>query len=141
MEGVRRNILPYIAPMLASAGPPPSDLSAMAAEPKWDGARGSLSFDGLTLLVETRTRRDVTTCFPELAPMTEAFAGRSVVLDGELVVAGEGGRPDFYALSTRLSASREVTVERAAATVDAGHLRGLRPTVARRSAHNASSLR
>jgi bifunctional non-homologous end joining protein LigD len=112
MEGVRRTSLPYIAPMLASPGPPPSDLSAMAAEPKWDGARASFSFDGGALVVETRSRRDVTACFPELAPMAEAFVGRSVVLDGELVVAGEGGRPDFYALSTRLAASRDLTIQR-----------------------------
>lgn len=112
MEGVRRTSLPYIAPMLASAGPPPSDLSAMAAEPKWDGARAVLSFDGGALIVETRSRRDVTACLPELAPMNEAFVGRSVVLDGELVVAGEGGRPDFYALSSRLSASRDLTIQR-----------------------------
>ncbi|MDQ3641322.1 MAG: hypothetical protein M3450_07630 [Actinomycetota bacterium] len=109
---MRPPALPYIAPMLASSGPAPSDLSGHAAEPKWDGARASLLIDGSGLRIRTRAGRDVTGCFPELAPMAEALRAPSAILDGELVVAGAGGRPDFYALTTRLAASRPPTVAR-----------------------------
>jgi bifunctional non-homologous end joining protein LigD len=99
--------------MLASSGPLPTDLEMVAAEPKWDGLRLAFYSDRATgPRLVSRTGRTVTGCFPEVLPLSEAFAGRSVILDGELIVAGEGGHPDFYALSRRLGASRPMTVQR-----------------------------
>lgn len=43
--------------------------------------------------------------------MVNVVGARSAILDGELVVICEDGRPDFYALSAR-PAGRQVTVER-----------------------------
>jgi len=101
--------------MLASAGPLPAELSATAAEPKWDGARCIVEIDGTSeprLRMVSRSGRTVTSCFPELGPLTAVFAGRSAVLDGELIVMGREGRPDFYALSRRMTASKTPTVLR-----------------------------
>jgi ATP-dependent DNA ligase len=53
------------------------------------------------LTVRSRNGHDITTAVPELAPMAEQLAGRSVVLDGELVA--RQGRPwDFYGLGAGL---------------------------------------
>ena len=109
--------LPEIPPMLASLGPLPSDLGEAAAEPKWDGLRLAAYCEDDVLRLVSRTGRTVTSCFPELHPLAEVFAGRSVILDGELIVAGDGGHPNFYALSSRLGASRPATIQRLRRTV------------------------
>ena len=67
-------------------------------------------FDG-GLTVRSRNGHDITAAVPELAPMAEQLAGRSVVLDGELVA--RQGRPwDFYGLGARLGARSSVAAAR-----------------------------
>ncbi len=60
-------------------------------EVKWDGIRAQLRFDGQRLCVRSRSGRDCTTEFPELAVIREQLRGRSVLLDGELVCLGADG--------------------------------------------------
>ena len=69
-----------------------------------------LYFDG-RLIVRSRNGHDITTAVPELAPMADQLASRSVVLDGELVA--RQGRPwDFYGLGARLGARSSVAAAR-----------------------------
>src|SRR5438128_1469308 len=104
------SVVPSFSPMLASSGPVAAPASAWAFEPKLDGWRVLVSVDG-DLTVRTRHGHNVTTSAPELAPMVTALAGRSVVLDGELVA--RQGRPfDFYGLAPRLSARAPASVAR-----------------------------
>jgi len=74
-----------------------------AYEFKWDGMRALAHINdppgALRLL--SRNGNDVTAWFPELAPMAAALK-RPVVLDGEIVCMGAGGRPDFGRLQSRL---------------------------------------
>src|SRR4051794_35012918 len=94
---------PPVAPMLATLARelPSGDLSY---EPKWDGFR-CLAFVA-TSQVDLRSRHDrpLARYFPEVVGGFEALvaarAGRSLVLDGEIVLAGEP--PDFAALMARL---------------------------------------
>lgn len=90
-----------VAPMLAVAGDPPAG-SSYWHEPKFDGYRvGVVVEDGQARLV-SRGDRSLTAAFPTLAAAaTAAAAGRSMVLDGEVVAVGAGGRPDFEALQAR----------------------------------------
>lgn len=107
--------IPVIAPMLASTGPFPDDPTNTSAEPKWDGARCIAVIDDaadLRFRMVSRRGRTITSGFPELAPLADVFAGRNTVLDGELIVMGPGGRPDFYSLSRRMTASKPATVLR-----------------------------
>ncbi len=69
-------------------------------EPKLDGWRALIAADG-KVTVRTRNGRDVTRALPELTGLTDALAGRTAVLDGELV-AGAGRADDFYALTPRM---------------------------------------
>lgn len=104
--------VPRYKPMLASAGTIRGDAAEYAFEPKMDGWRATASVAAGRLLVRTRNGHDVTTSVPELRRLEEAFFGRSVVLDGELV-AHKGTPSSFYRLSGRMAASRAAAADTA----------------------------
>ncbi len=58
--------------------------------------------DGGRVRLQSRSGRDVTTMFPELAHMGEHLGMHALVLDGEVVAFGEDGRPSFARLQNRL---------------------------------------
>lgn len=103
-------MLPSVAPMLASSGPMPASDGAWAFEPKLDGWRVLVYVDG-ALDVRTRSGRSITAAVPELGGLAGALAGRTAILDGELV-AGQGRPDDFYQLAPRLAASWPRAVQR-----------------------------
>lgn len=98
-----------VSPMLAKAVdavPLPDSVSGgLSYEPKWDGFRGIVAFDGESVQIGSRGSKMLTRYFPEL---TEAFARilpGPCVLDGEIVVrTGEPGRErlDWEALTARI---------------------------------------
>jgi len=110
-----------VSPMLAKAVDtlPEQDSvpGGLGYEPKWDGFRGIVYFDGETCEIGSRGSKPLTRYFPEL---TDAFARllpAPCVLDGEIVVrSGEPGRErlDWEALSQRIhpAASRIRTLSR-----------------------------
>lgn len=75
-------------------------------QPKWDGVRATVrvGHDG-GLTVCSRSGRVITAQLPELAGLPDAV-GRPLLLDGELVVLGRDGRPDFDAVRYRLFSQR-----------------------------------
>ncbi|WP_410658245.1 non-homologous end-joining DNA ligase [Amycolatopsis sp. lyj-112] len=87
-----------IAPMLATDGEPPT--GGWGYEYKWDGYRSCLRVarGGETRLT-SRSGIDVTATYPDLTG--EALEGREAVLDGEIVVLDDQGRPSFPLLQTR----------------------------------------
>ena len=70
-------------------------------EPKWDGFRALVYWDGRELLVHSRDQRPLGRYFPELEAGVKALVPPGVVLDGEIVIAGQGGL-DFDALLLRI---------------------------------------
>ncbi|MFP5068946.1 non-homologous end-joining DNA ligase [Pseudonocardia nantongensis] len=87
--------------MLATPGPLPTG-DGWSFEVKWDGMRVLASVtEGAepALRLRTRSGRDVTANFPELAGLTELAP--DVVLDGEVVLL-DGGVPSFAALAHRM---------------------------------------
>lgn len=72
-------------------------------EPKWDGIRLLVSFDGTSTTLSTRSGRVVTDSYPTVAGFS---ADRPVVLDGELVALDESGRPRFELLQPVLNTRR-----------------------------------
>jgi bifunctional non-homologous end joining protein LigD len=100
-----REALPSgLLPMMAGGtGLPPSD-DGWAYEMKWDGQRVLAYLDGLRARLQSRTGRDITAVYPELAGLGPALSPRRVLLDGEVVVF-VGGRPDFGALQHRMNSS------------------------------------
>src|SRR5262245_17151626 len=70
-------------------------------EPKWDGFRVIVFRDGDDLLLQSRDEKPLDRYFPELrAPLTAQLRPRCV-LDGEIVIARDGGL-DFEALQLRI---------------------------------------
>ena len=128
-----------VRPMLATAGPLPAGplpagQSGWAFEMKWDGLR-ALSYvtgDGVRLV--SRTGRDITHAYPELAGLgaaVRAAGAERAVLDGEIValtatpdpaVISSSWRPSFEALQQRMNLSSSDDVRLLAARVPVTYL-------------------
>jgi bifunctional non-homologous end joining protein LigD len=86
-----------LEPMLCSSGAA-FDAADHLFEVKWDGVRAmAYCEDGIRLA--GRRRSDLAGRYPELAFLGELPAG--TLLDGELIVLGDDGRPDFPAILGR----------------------------------------
>lgn len=70
-------------------------------EPKWDGFRALVFFDGTEVYLQSRDCKPLGRYFPELVQQLAAVTTPGVVLDGEIVIAGPGGL-DFEALLLRI---------------------------------------
>jgi bifunctional non-homologous end joining protein LigD len=93
------------SPMLAVAAKKlPADDDAWAYEMKWDGYRAIVEVSDDQLRIVSRRGNDVTARYPELDGLPEAV-GIDIVLDGELVVLDDGGRPSFQAIQNHTSAA------------------------------------
>lgn len=91
--------------MLAAAGSLPSDDTGWAYEMKWDGLRALAFITGGVVRLTSRSGRDITHAYPELAGLADAVGPDQTVLDGEIVAFGGGDWPDFEALQQRMNIS------------------------------------
>jgi len=100
---------PPIVPQLARSRTALPDGDGWAYEPKWDGFRALAFVDGEELELQSRGGRPLGRYFPELT-----FPRGRYVIDGEIVIDGEGGLQDFDALSNRIhpAASRIALLSR-----------------------------
>jgi ATP-dependent DNA ligase len=73
-------------------------------EPKFDGYRALLFVDDVGCRVQSRRGRDISLSFPDIAETAAEQLPEGVVLDGELVIWGEG-QLDFAELQRRLASS------------------------------------
>jgi bifunctional non-homologous end joining protein LigD len=89
-----------IRPMLARTGEP-FDSKDHVFEVKWDGLRTLVFKRGDRIELQNRNLRDVTVSFPELADLKSSVGARTAILDGEAVVLGKNGTPDFGSLQNR----------------------------------------
>lgn len=95
--------------MLAKAVPtvpdPDSVPGGLVYEPKWDGFRGIVAFDGEQVEIGSRGSKPLTRYFPELVEAFVRLLPEPCVIDGEIVVSTEvsgGARLDWEALSQRI---------------------------------------
>ena len=70
-------------------------------EPKWDGFRALVFRDRDEILIQSRDEKSLNRYFPELIEPLRAQPPARCVLDGEIVVARDGGL-DFEALQLRI---------------------------------------
>jgi ATP-dependent DNA ligase len=110
-----------IAPMLAKAVSTLPDHDSVEGgfgyEPKWDGFRGIVSYDGESVEITSRGSKPLTRYFPELVEAFLAQLTEPCVIDGEIVLrrgAPGSERLDWDALSQRIhpAASRIQTLSR-----------------------------
>ncbi|HST09647.1 MAG TPA: ATP-dependent DNA ligase, partial [Terriglobales bacterium] len=70
-------------------------------EPKWDGFRSLIFRDGDEIFLQSRDEKSLNRYFPELIDPLQAQLPDRCVLDGEIVIAKDGGL-DFEALQLRI---------------------------------------
>src|SRR5215831_18046782 len=92
---------PPYRPMAATLVDRPFDHAGWIFEPKFDGLRVLVRFDGHDLTLLSRNDRPQEALFPDVAAaMREALPGPAVV-DGEVVCLDAAGRTSFRALQQR----------------------------------------
>jgi len=106
-----------IEPMKATLADLPRDDPSWAFEIKWDGVRAIAYCRTGHVELQSRTLRDVTRQYPEIAAIALALEGREVVLDGELVAFGTDGRPSFQQLQRRMHVASDGEVRKRRADV------------------------
>jgi bifunctional non-homologous end joining protein LigD len=94
--------------MLATLGTAPTG-PGWAYEFKWDGVRAITYIEHSTVRVLSRNDRDVTASYPELGETARLLAGRSAILDGEIVALDPDGRPSFAQLQRRMHVTEPAT--------------------------------
>ncbi len=105
--------------MLAETREKPFTRQGWIYELKYDGYRMiAAKEDGAGVLI-TRNGNDATATFPEIARALAALPYARIVLDGEIVVADETGRPSFQRLQRRGRLTRALEVRRAAVELPA----------------------
>ena len=100
-DGVKLPFHPPIEPMLAKAADSLPEGDGWLFEPKWDGFRALVFRDGDEMLIQSRDLKPLDRYFPELAAPLRASIPERCVLDGEVVIAGDGGL-QFEALLLRI---------------------------------------
>ncbi|MBS2028471.1 MAG: ATP-dependent DNA ligase [Deltaproteobacteria bacterium] len=94
-------VTPPIEPMLAKAADGLPEGEGWLFEPKWDGFRAIVFRDGDEVFIQSRDLKPLERYFPELVePLKQSLPQRCVV-DGEIVIASDGGL-DFPALLLRI---------------------------------------
>jgi len=84
-----------VAPMRATLSTLPHDDSGWAFEIKWDGYRTLAFIENGSVRLQSSNLYDVTAKYPELAGLPDAVSAERAILDGELVVLDDDGRPRF----------------------------------------------
>ena len=107
--------LATVTPMLAETGDAPFTRAGWLFELKYDGYRLLASVSHGEAQLVTRSGRDVTRAFPEIARALRHLPLDHVVVDGEVVVHDERGLPSFQRLQQRGRLRRPLEIQLAAA--------------------------
>ncbi|MEV8358269.1 ATP-dependent DNA ligase [Microbacterium sp. NPDC076895] len=96
---------PMLAKSVDSIPAPDAVAGGLSFEPKWDGFRALISWDGTDVEIGSRGAKPLTRYFPELVEAFARLLPEPCLLDGEIVIAlGESGsqRLDWDALTQRI---------------------------------------
>jgi len=120
MKAFPEKIKPMAATLLPKGMPAPDD--AYAYEFKWDGVRALTYIRNGEVHAESRNLLDITGGYPELLVLGEKLAGRTAVLDGEIVAFDTKGRPSFQRLQGRMHVRSPADVQRRMAETPVAYL-------------------
>jgi bifunctional non-homologous end joining protein LigD len=99
-----------VPPMLAETREEPFSRPGWVFEVKLDGYRMRIAREAGKARLITRNGNDYTAAFPELARAVSALPYDGLVMDGELVILDEAGRPSFQRLQNRARVSRPLDI-------------------------------
>jgi len=111
-----------IKPMLATLGKLPTDDARWAYEIKWDGVRAITFVEGGRIRMLSRNDKDLGSSFPEFREIGDALGSQRCVLDGEIIVMGDKGIPDFGRLQHRLHLSGAGAIRKSVADSPASYV-------------------
>src|SRR6059036_3851936 len=115
LKAPRRTVtLEQAEPMLAETREQPFSKPGWLFELKLDGYRVRAARQAGEARLVTRNGHDIAPAFPEIARALAALPYEGLIVDGELVVPDEAGRPSFQRLQNRAKVSRALEVRRAA---------------------------
>ena len=103
--GAELSIDPMLAKLVTTVPEPDKVVGGLAYEPKWDGFRAIVYYDGKSVEIGSRGSKMLTRYFPELVEVFTAQLTEPCILDGEIVLrSGTAGheRLDWEALSQRI---------------------------------------
>ncbi len=103
-----------VQPMLAEVQPRPFSDPAWLFELKYDGFRAVAGREDGRAVIHYRRGSEATRVHPDLASALRALPAEQVVMDGEIVVLDESGRPSFQRLQKRALLTAPRDLERAA---------------------------
>jgi bifunctional non-homologous end joining protein LigD len=111
----RRPVRPEdVPPMLAETREQPFSRAGWVFEVKLDGYRMRVAREAGVGRLITRNGNDYTAAFPELARAINALPYEGLLMDGELVILDDQGRPSFQRLQNRARLSRAPDIRHAA---------------------------
>jgi len=98
---VKRAMPTAITPMLASLCEKPFDDPNWLFEIKWDGYRAVAFLEDGDVRLVSRNHNDLTARFSELRGLSKSVKAKNAILDGEVVVLDDTGRPSFSLMQQR----------------------------------------
>lgn len=101
-------------PMLPASAAGPLDSTDHAYEVRWDGARLLVGWEGKQQVLRTGAGQDLSFWLPELRRGRSAVDPDWVLLDGEVIVMSEEGKPSPTLLQRRLRAPDAAAVRKVA---------------------------
>ena len=104
-----------VLPMLASASKDVPRGKHISYEVKWDGIRVLIYIEDDEVKIISRSGKDITKQFPELI-RPESIRVEHAVLDGEIVVLDDKGRPLFHEVISRMHRKGEASISSASKT-------------------------
>ena len=113
-----------LRPVRLATGALPDDEVAWSFEPAFGGQRVVVSSEGGRARAFGEYGDDVTSRYPELRDLGRAVGAVMAAMEGELVVTGEGGRPDPEALERRRRAKGDAAARRLAGRAPAAFFAG-----------------
>ncbi len=103
LDGAKKAAMPArMAPMLATLSEQPFSDPNWLFEIKWDGVRALAWIENGELTLRARSGSDITSQYPDLGGLKEAFSGRQAIIDGEIAALNERGHSDFEKLQERM---------------------------------------
>jgi bifunctional non-homologous end joining protein LigD len=102
LKGATNRPMPSaIQPMLASIAEEPFDDPNWLFEIKWDGYRVVSFIENGNVRMVSRNQNDLGHRYPELRELPKLVNAKTAILDGEVVVLDEQGRPSFSLMQQR----------------------------------------
>jgi bifunctional non-homologous end joining protein LigD len=103
LEGAKKAAMPArMTPMLATLSERAFSDPNWLFEIKWDGVRALAWIEDGELTLRARSGSDITSQYPDLGGLPEAFSGRRAIIDGEIAVLDDRGHSDFERLQERM---------------------------------------